>query len=490
MEKISRILTVAMLAIFGLLLGLALLLGGCQPEHLSYCVAFALSVAVVGGYTLLQRRPRPAVTIWERLGSRGTALLLSSFGFVIHLAWVLYFRLEPRMDYGIFWSIAQDMAAGREIAERLRAALFPHFLGYAALLSGLLRLFGENLLVAPILNVCLTTLAGLLLYRLVLRWRGLNAAALALLLWTLLPSKFFYNAMVLPEPWYTCLLLGALCLIAEVEERNPKLPTAVVAGLFSGLLLGMSQTARPVAAAALLLGLLLWVLLLRRERGRAYRRLWSAFLLPLLAISLLTGVLWRSGAAQTLGEEPASIPGYSIFIGLNPVSLGADSGEDRAILQELSEEEGASAVSIQKQMLQKARERLHSGTIPFGKLFVSKMRIFLGCDEGGAFHSRAGLRDRTYQILALYSNIWYYTIGMLAFWGAWRLYRDDERRTVLLAPLYVIGLSLVQLLTEVAARYHYSVLPMLILLAAFSYNRPAEQNTIPGDAPEEGAAHV
>ena len=37
----------------------------------------------------------------------------------------------------------------------------------------------------------------------------------------------------------------------------------------------------------------------------------------------------------------------------------------------------------------------------------------------------------------------------------------------------------------------FAFLPgMLILLAAFSHNRPAEQNTIPGDAPEEGAAHV
>ncbi|MDO4972663.1 MAG: glycosyltransferase family 39 protein [Eubacteriales bacterium] len=490
MEKISRILTAAMLAIFGMLLGLTLLLGGCQPEHLSYCVAFALSVAVVGAYTLLQRRPRPAVTIWERLGSRGTAFLLLSVCFAVHLAWVLVFRLEPRMDYGIFWSIAQNLARGEEITERLQAALFPHFLGYSTFLSVFLRLFGESDLVAPILNVIFTTLSGLLLYHLTLRWRGQNAAALALLIWTLLPSKFFYNAMVLPDPWYTCLLLAALCLAEWVEARRPKTLAAAVAGLMAGLLLGLVQAARPIVAAALNLGLLLWVLLLRRERGREEGRRWSAFLLPLLAAVLLTGALWYSGAAQTLGEDPALVPGYSIFIGLNPDSLGADSGEDRAILRELSEEEGASAVSVQKQLLQKARERLHSGTIPFGKLFVNKMRIFLGCDEGGAFHSRAGLRDRAYQILALYSNIWYYSIGMLAFWGAWRLFRDGERRTVLLAPLFVTGLSLTQLLTEVAARYHYAVLPMLILLAAFSYTRPVKADPVLPAEPEKGADHA
>ena len=78
-------------------------------------------------------------------------------------------------------------------------------------------------------------------------------------------------------------------------------------------------------------------------------------------------------------------------------------------------------------------------------------------------------------MLALYSNIWYYALGLLALWGAWRVYRAGVRSTALLAPLYVIGLTLAQLLVEVSARYHYSIVPMLILLAAFSYTRPRKR---------------
>ena len=88
MEKISRILTAAMLVVFALLFGLALLLGGAQPEHLSYCVAFAFGVIVAGVYALLQRRPYASPSFWERLGSRKTALLLLSFCFLV-IAWVL-----------------------------------------------------------------------------------------------------------------------------------------------------------------------------------------------------------------------------------------------------------------------------------------------------------------------------------------------------------------------------------------------------------------
>ena len=473
MERRSQILTSAMLVIFGLLLGLALLLGGCQPEHLSYCVAFALGVAGAALYALWQRRPRLGPTVWERLDSRGTGALLLSLCFLLNLAWVLYFRLEPRGDYAAYWNAATDLAAGRTLENGSYLALFPHILGYASFLALFLRLFGTGALVAPVLNVCLTTLSGFFLYRLTLRWRGVNSAALVLLIWSLLPSKLFYNAMVLPEPYYTCLLLAALWITAEMEARRPKLLPAMLLGLLAGVLLRLVNTARPIAAVPLI-ALVIWLLLLRRPRDASRRRGWLGFTALLFAAYLLMGPLWNAYLNRMLGEEPASSPGYSLYVGLNPESLGAYSREDMEHLLELREAEKADggAGETQRQMLREAEERLHSGEVPLGRLLVTKLRHFLGFDEGGAYYSRAGLRDRAYQILALCSNIWYYALGILALWGAWRVLRAGEGRSVLLAPLYAIGLTLAQLLVEVGPRHHYSVIPMLILLAAFSYTRP------------------
>ena len=474
MEKISRILTAAVLAVFALLFGLALLLGGAQPEHLSYCAAFALGVALVGAYTLMQRKPRPSPGFWERLGSRRTALLLLSLCFLVNLAWVLCFRLEPAGDFAVYWRAALDLAAGRTPSNRAYLALFPPYLGYAAFLSLFLRLFGTGALVAPVLNVCLTTLSGFFLYRLTLRWRGPNSAALVLTAWALFPSKLFYNAMVLPEPYYTCLLLAALWLAAEAEARRPKPVLAALLGMAAGLLLCLVGTARPIAAAAALLALLFWFLFLRAERGREGRASRIGFLSLLLAACLLAGLFCGIYAERTLQEEPAMLSGYSLYAGLNPTSLGEASREDMALLQAMRRQEG-DAVAAQRRMAEQAQERLHSGTVPFGKLLVNKLRRFLGCDEGGAFLSRAGLRDRAYQLLALGSNAWYYAVGMLALWGTWRLYRAGEQRTVLLLPLYILALTLAQLVAEVAARYHYSILPMLLLLASFSYTRPVRR---------------
>ena len=76
MEKCSRFLSAAMLVLFALLFGLALLLGGCQPEHLSYSAAFGLAVVPVALYALWQRRPGPSPTVWERMGRGRTQALL------------------------------------------------------------------------------------------------------------------------------------------------------------------------------------------------------------------------------------------------------------------------------------------------------------------------------------------------------------------------------------------------------------------------------
>lgn len=474
MEKHTRALTAVMLSIFALLLGGGLLLGGCQPEHLSYCVAFALSIPVVALFVRWQKQPRRRASVWDRLGAGRTAALLLALCFAVNLAWVLSFRLDPDGDYATYWQSAKALAGFGDGNWRY-VALFPHILGYSAFLSVFLRIFGPSALVAPVLNVCLTTLSGYFLFRLCLRWRGLNQAAFALLLWALLPSKLFYNAMVLSEPYYTCLLLAALLIISGVEARRPAPVAAALLGLLAGLLLRLMQTARPIAPVPII-ALLLWLVLLRSERTAEARRRWLRFTALLLAAYLATGPLWAAFEERTLGEKPARLPAYSIYVGLNPVTLGSYSDEDMTLLIHYRlDEEDSSAIEAQSHMLEETKARLASGEVPIARLLLRKLRNFLGYDEGGAFYSRAGLRDRAYQLLALGSNICYYALGILALVGCWYVYSEGERRTLLLAPLYVIGLTLAQLLVEVAARYHYSVLPMLIILAACACNARREK---------------
>jgi hypothetical protein len=352
--------------------------------------------------------------------------------------------------------------------------MFPHILGYSTFLGLVMRVFGTGPLVAPITNVFLTTLSGFFLFRLTMHYRKrLHSAAFVLLAWSLFPSKLLYNAMVLSEPWYTCLILAAFWLCSEVELRRPKLGVTLLLGLAAGVVLRLVNAARPIAAVPII-ALLIWVFLLRKGREVAGRRTWWSFTALLLAVYLLTGPLWTDYERRVLGEEPASIPGYSLYVGANTDSLGSYSEEDMELLQHYRFDlEDSNAEAAQQRMLRLSWERAKRlNFAKLGPLLVFKLRTFLGNDEGGAYYSLGSLSRQNYRLLAVYSNIWYYVLGILALWGTWRMFRFREQRTILLAPLYVIGLTMAHMLVEVAARYHYSVIPMLLLLAAFSFYKP------------------
>ena len=474
MEKIARVLSTAVLILFALLFGFALLLGACRPAHLSYPAAFSAAVVIAAVYAMWQKKPRKRPSVWQRMGERKTEALLLSLCFVLNLAWALFFRLEPEVDYATFWKTAVDLAAGEQPSLRAYVAMFPHILGYSTFLSLVLRVFGTGPLVAPITNVFLTTLSGFFLFRLTMHYRKrLHSAAFVLLAWSLFPSKLLYNTMVLSEPWYTCLILAVFWLCSEVELRSPKLGVTLLLGLAAGLLLRLVNAARPIAAVPII-ALLIWVFLLRKGRDAAGRKTWWSFTAVLLAAYLLTGPLWTNYERRVLGEEPASIPGYSLYVGANTDSLGSYSEEDMDLLQHYRFDlEDGSAENAQQRMLRLSWERAKRLNFArLGPLLVFKLRTFLGNDEGGAYYSLGALSRQNYRLLAIYSNIWYYVLGILALWGTWRLFRFREQRTILLAPLYVIGLTMAHMLVEVAARYHYSVIPMLLLLAAFSFYKP------------------
>ena len=60
---------------------------------------------------------------------------------------------------------------------------------------------------------------------------------------------------------------------------------------------------------------------------------------------------------------------------------------------------------------------------------------------------------------------------MFAFFGCLEIWRRGEKGSVLVCILFAIGLILAQLLVEVAARYHYVLIPILLLTAGFAFQR-------------------
>lgn len=209
----------------------------------------------------------------------------------------------------------------------------------------------------------------------------------------------------------------------------------------------------------------LWVLLLNTGclMERDWRRLWLPFLAVLVAAYLLTGPLWNGHIARRIGEEPSTTPGYSVLVGFNGASGGRWNQEDSDRLYTYSDQPGATAQWAQEQALNDALARITSGRIDFPALLQDKLHTFLGADDACVGYSAAALGHiRRYFFLC---NGFYYACLLLALAGAVRLWRQKTGTIALMAPLYVLGLTSAQMLVEVAGRYHYSLLPMLMLMA-------------------------
>jgi hypothetical protein len=117
-------------------------------------------------------------------------------------------------------------------------------------------------------------------------------------------------------------------------------------------------------------------------------------------------------------------------------------------------------------MLESAKIRIRENRNSIPSLMVHKLGTLLGYDEGGAFYSKESLTDRACSLWSIISNVWYYFACMLAAAGCARVWKNPTGESFLIVPLCIIGIILAQLLVEVAARYHYCLVPMMLFLAA------------------------
>jgi 4-amino-4-deoxy-L-arabinose transferase-like glycosyltransferase len=454
----SRMVYAVFLALFALL-ALEIFLHGSLSELGLICLLCLLGLLL--GLPVLMWAGRRAT----RLGPGKALLLLLLLCFVVKLAWVLWARIPPESDYRTFYTAARQLSEQPVLQHPRYLALFPHLMGYAWFLSVFFRLFGSSEFLPVLLNVFLSTLSAAALFHLGRRLAGLEVATATTLLWIACPSQTIYNMFVLSEPLYTALILLFFCVVVEAAARKSSPPLRIGAGILGGLLLTGIQAVRPVAVI-LFLGLMLWLLLLQMDawREKKFRIRWLSFFIALLVCWGAAGNLWDHYLSLRLGEEPASVPGYNILVGLNPDSSGSWNEEDSAQLNFYSTQPGSTPQGVQEHLLDSAKERIRSGAVDFPRLFWEKLYIFLGNDAACVQYAQSMFSHS--EFLRRLCNAFYYSVLLLSFFGALSLFQKGDRSLLFLPMVYVLGLTIAQMLVEVAGRYHYSILPSLCLLGA------------------------
>lgn len=485
MERVSAYLGRIMLSILIVITALALVLAGAEgTESPSYLAALTAGAAAAALLLWLKKKDWAFGSfgrLCRRLGAVNCAVIITGLCFLLGLIWIVLVPVEPFSDYKTYWDCAVSIARGQEVYSTEYVAMYPHILGYASFLALFIGVFGEHVLVGVLLGLLLSYLSGLLIFSITRDAAGLPAAVLAGGLWALYPGRIMLGSLIFSEPLYTCLVLLLFWLLLVLRKKQDKIKSRIVPALLWGLGLGLLLEAinavRPIGAI-LIIALLLWLLLLR---GREIKegRLWRFWLLLTAVMVLsfqLSGKLWDNRLEKILGEEPAGLPIYNLYVGFNMDTLGQWSSEDMDLLFEYRRQEGGSAPQAQKSMLPHVLERLRSDELDFGRLFSAKLFTFLGNDELGGYTYRFTRSEGFVKICMVICNCFYYMLLFLALGGLGSLWRRWKDSAFLLLPLYTLGLTLAHMLIEVSSRYHYSLIPMFIIFAALCFESEGRKN--------------
>ena len=460
----KRVMLGLLLAVLALTLALVVREGLTSR---SYLLALILGAAWAAGlYALLRKCPTP---VPPHAGLMAALLCL-----VVNLVWVLVIRIEPFSDYKEYWDVACALAAGTEIPDAWYVAMYPHILGTATILSAVVRVCGESVFAVTLMNVVLTSVSCYLLWLLGKRLLSERGAFLAALLWAVTPCKLMLNSLVFSEPIYTLLILLFFLLFLRLAKRMRfdeagRAPVKAMVGVAAlGLLLAAVNIVRPIAAI-LLIALVLWLVFLRGAEAKNLR-LWAVWIAALLAMFWVYSAslsVWTRHVENVLGQEIASVPWYNIYVGFNEETGGRYTDADMDLLTGYLKQ-GMSANEAQKSMIPHIKERLASG-INFPKLLGTKLFSFLGADQLGGYTYRFTRSERFVKICMGVCNVFYYGVFLAGLAGLVRMFRSRALGAGLLLPLYFLGLTLAHMLVEVADRYHYSLIPILIIFAALGF---------------------
>lgn len=408
----------------------------------------------------------------KKLNEKKCFIILLLTCFVVKITWICLYKIEPFVDYATFYNTAEALSANFQIESRY-VALFPHIFGYSLFLSVFFEIFGTSYIIPPIVNVILTTISMALIYFIGKKIDGIRTATMASILWILLPSQTIYNMLALSEPLYCTELLLIWIIMIIIDEKLSKIGMVnlIFYSLLLSLLLALMNMVRQIAAVPII-ALIVWVFVIDIKhlghKNILFKKI--AYIATVLAGYFLFSLVVHNYTTARLGEEVAKTPGHNMYVGFNKESFGTWNEEDSKLLMYYSEKEGWTANDVQEQMLEDTKDRLKNDNIDFAKLFFDKFIIFLGHDRSAVLYASSVLdHPLRYMIIC---DIFYYFLIVISLLGVFIAFKDKDKdkSAVLFICLYAIGLTMAQMLVEVAGRYHYSVTISMVILAALGMN--------------------
>ena len=330
--------------------------------------------------------------------------------------------------------------------------------GYSFLLAGAFSIFGRSAVVPEALNILFAVATGLLVFEMARGLYGIQAGAVAMLLYGLWPAGALMVTVRLPHTAYDLAFLAAAWAVIAT-------PAGWRGSALAGAILGISQYIRPTTL------LLLPVFIVARVwPGARVRTLFTGAILPLATMFLVVLIpimAWNLSTRGALDVSTSAYSGHSMYHGTNVTSGGTWSSQAADELKELG---GPDRWERNRVGTRLALERLREDPLGMIALALRKQDTFWGAEAYGIRYGiRRDLASRPYLpksvLPSLASGTFYAAVLAAAALGLYLRRRESDALAALLI-LTALSLTLIHGLVEVRDRYHSYVIPVLMPIAA------------------------
>ncbi|MDD3335786.1 MAG: glycosyltransferase family 39 protein [Eubacteriales bacterium] len=421
-------------------------------------------------------------------------------GLALRISVIEGIPIQPSSDFETYYNITLYLLQDKLLTPigdsyREYIALYPHTIGFPMMiLAPAFEIFGASVKTALYTNLLFSMGSVLLTARIARRCAGKTAGLLAGAAMALWPSHIFYSDMIATEPTFTFFILAATNFVVSVVETGEKSlfrrdPVGlIVRYVLLGILLAVAGAIRPMAIILLAAFVVVRILMGQSTgddvRNSALQKYLSKNVVCILLV-FVPYFLVSQSISSTIGgiimETPASglgASGYNLMVGVNSSSEGLWNQEDADFFKEAYLKTGT-ASGAHAECMQEALRRIQQQPEDVLNLLVYKFRDLWGTDDFGIdwnllWTGQQGLLTQKLvdQLEAVrpFGRAAYMCIlffSLLSGLDAWRKARAPAPLQML-CILFFLGTALSHMLLETQVRYHYNMIPYLILLSAFT----------------------
>jgi 4-amino-4-deoxy-L-arabinose transferase-like glycosyltransferase len=446
-------------------LAIILLYSACSPIR-----PFGVWPGILSGGSLiaifyfLRKRIIDKFELLSALDIRSILIL----GIVIRILWIVFSGNTWGSDFARYDEISRNILVGNYLSD----LEIPQ--GTSMITAFFYWIFGINRYAALFPIVFASVAMIYLVYLVAQKIFGETTARVSATLCSLCPEQILYTNLVNSDIYFAFFVLAAFWCLLALPSRH-----LVINAFLAGAFLGMSQYIRS-SSILFLFSIALFLLIYNRRKSLTHAFGLNLALIAAYLLVLIPLIIFNYSNFKELTINSSRVFGWSFFLSTNPIHIGKFNDGDLQLLKERMkvstrlpyEGHGAFKHRVAKEM---AIERLMASPSHFIMNCFNKPYLFL--NDPASFKwplngiNSAWLVTLIFGIGLVYHRVLLVLCGIALFLKIRHSTNEQVRGFMFLTGCTVLLVTLSHFFLEIQTRYHYALMPYIIIVAAHYFTK-------------------